>query len=1508
MRTSTCRALTVLMLFAAVLCGCATTGTQSPATDKSAAQETAKEAAEESTEDAEEPEQTQQRSSTSMTRAGNYRNEWATKTGSAKVKDDEGEQADATLQVVRTPAPKTSRYTLMVYMIGSNLESGLGAASEDIGEMLASGVDFGKTNVVVYTGGSRRWNSDIPADHNNVLDLSLGEGERIVAQTAGSANMGDAATLTSFLDFCSEHYPADHMALVFWDHGGGPLWGFGVDEVNGGDGLLLSELREAMEASPFGNKDSAGDGDASVSHKLDWVGFDACLMGSLESAALWSNYASMMVASEEVEPGDGWNWSYLQALNQTTDAKDVTKAILDGYDAHYKEIANTYSNPDVTLAAYDLSQVDAVVDALDGLAGVLNADVEKGSYGAVNRARHDTKAFGLSAVSSRAAAYDLVDLVDLAQNLEKTHGKEAKALARATQKLVVSNVGNVSAAHGVSLYFPGENRELFETYDEMGRASSQEERTVDEGGGSRGLDMLSDTYDEFVDKYTGEWLESTKVDWKLAEPQQGEDGPTLKLTDEQVDSFVSASYTLMRESEPGRYFVITSDVEVPLSDDGAVAVPKDPLVICSKTDLHRAVPGWFTQVEHSENSSTYVNHYLFLSPAGALRDFDVTTDPRVNVTVQVDEKTNDVSIQSVAADDGAVNMGGRSTVDVTKYSTLWQMHYGGGGLHVLYDTNDNPMPWEEWNDTGGFMYNGMPVEDGFGFVAMPASQVIESYAVQIVITDVNGNRHATSPISLRTDGAVASEGETVKKRTELGAIKYTVFDDHAELTQYEGDDWTVEIPAEIEGVPVTAIGEGAFSGARYLDELEIPEGIEDIGANAFKGSGLYTVTLPSTLKHVAPAAFFNMEQLTAFSLRGKNGVVSVIDGVLFSADGKTLITYPQAKGTSYVVPQGTEVIGYGSFAQSGIKQVTFPEGLKTIDRAAFYDCPSLTSMDLPQSLEGIGTLAFGLGYSSEMADIASVHLGPNVSYVGDRVFDGLNLQAIEVDPANTYYQSKGGCLLNAAGDAILEAPAGMGNIVEVPEGVVSLGTYTFYNYANETEFILPASLASCEEQSLPYSLEQNEDGSYTNVHTCVIHAPEGSYAERFAADRNITYDNITDRSKLVYNTHEAMQGDYVLGFRVYGDHAVLVSIVDSLGGGSSQHDLVIPAEVAGKPVTEISPPEYISFDDITGLPNSVVELTLPHTLKTVSGSGLKNLKGLKRLQFEGECPDLQVVDNVLFSADGRTLYAYPASREGASYEVPDGVKTIAPYAFHELQELKEVTLPKSVQIIGESAFKNCVLLTTVHFDSGLLSIGESAFQSCNKLVLSEPLPKGIRTIERDAFWGIKSYEGLELPKNVEEIGYSAFSAAYESENQGTLLPVAQDVIKIGKRLHTLENSVFDGLDITSFDVAKGNKSFKAEGPFLLTADGRSVVAYANGYKGKAKIPKSVRELNLEVFKYAYGLSELEIPPTVTYLTGTMSQNYSDPQQTANPDLVVRVQKGSTAERYAYEEGFAWVAE
>jgi len=249
--------------------------------------------------------------SASYERAGTYRS--MSEGRAVDVSEEE-----ATLVPVGDPQAATTRYTLMVYMIGSNLESMNAAATDDLEEMVSSGIDFAQVNVVVCAGGARRWNSDLPNDRNSVIDLSLPVGERIVAQSASKASMGAPETLASFLDFCAKHYPADHMALVFWDHGGGPLWGYGLDETSDGDGLTLAELHDAMSASAFSKEEGL---------PLDWVGFDACLMGSMENAALWSKYTGWLVASEEVEPGDGWNYGFLSRLSSETDPRSISQPL-----------------------------------------------------------------------------------------------------------------------------------------------------------------------------------------------------------------------------------------------------------------------------------------------------------------------------------------------------------------------------------------------------------------------------------------------------------------------------------------------------------------------------------------------------------------------------------------------------------------------------------------------------------------------------------------------------------------------------------------------------------------------------------------------------------------------------------------------------------------------------------------------------------------------------------------------------------------------------------------------------------------------------------------------------------------------------------------------------------------------------------------------------------------------------------------------------------------------------
>ena len=286
-------------------------------------------------------------------------------------KDRTVSSADAELHEIAAPVPKPKRSTLMIYMIGSNLESRNAAASADLREMVESGVDLTQTNVIVYAGGSNRWNSKVPTGCNNVLDLSLPEGDWVVAQTNSNVSMGASQTLAAFINYCTTHYPAEHNAIVFWDHGNGPLWGYGNDELHDGDGLILSEMRDAMEETDFAT---------SKPGKLDWVGFDACLMGSIENASLWKDYTNNLVVSEETEPGDGWNYAFLNALNNAEDPAQICSAIVASYEDHYKRTSSAFSNPEVTLAYYDLAKLDSVVEAFNSLLESLRDMLAEGGY------------------------------------------------------------------------------------------------------------------------------------------------------------------------------------------------------------------------------------------------------------------------------------------------------------------------------------------------------------------------------------------------------------------------------------------------------------------------------------------------------------------------------------------------------------------------------------------------------------------------------------------------------------------------------------------------------------------------------------------------------------------------------------------------------------------------------------------------------------------------------------------------------------------------------------------------------------------------------------------------------------------------------------------------------------------------------------------------------------------------------------------------------------------------
>lgn len=240
------------------------------------------------------------------------------------------------------------------YLCGSDLESGGGFASGDLEELMEVSLPD-NVKVVIETGGASEWQNDIVDASKLQRYVYDSEGLTLVDEQ-DSANMGDADTLADFLEFSSTNYPADRTAVVFWNHGGGSVTGASFDECYDYDSLTLDEMKQAFSSVFIESKDAP---------PVELVGFDTCLMATVDVAATFSGLASYLVASEELEPANGWYYSqWLAELSENPgmDGAELGEVICDAYYAGCKEV-DTEDN--ATLSVVDLGQIDSLIEAYD---------------------------------------------------------------------------------------------------------------------------------------------------------------------------------------------------------------------------------------------------------------------------------------------------------------------------------------------------------------------------------------------------------------------------------------------------------------------------------------------------------------------------------------------------------------------------------------------------------------------------------------------------------------------------------------------------------------------------------------------------------------------------------------------------------------------------------------------------------------------------------------------------------------------------------------------------------------------------------------------------------------------------------------------------------------------------------------------------------------------------------------------------------------------------------------
>ena len=613
--------------------------------------------------------------------------------------------------------------TLLVYMVGSDLEAKGGAGTNDMQEMLDSQVDLSSNNVLLYAGGTKKWHNDFLADQTGHAILQLTSGGFQTVTSRDEVSMGEAETLSYFLNYAYENYPADNFALILWDHGNGPLIGYGKDMLHEDDSLTLLEMRTALENSPFSGE-----------NKLAWVGFDACLMSSVELACIWQDHAEYLIASQEIEPSFGWNYSFLQQLSKKDTealATDITNNYMDSCLAYYER--RNYGQRDTTLACMNLSRLAPLKTALETLFTKVTADVAA-DYSTLVSTRVNTRALGRATTGSE---YDLIDLADMARQLQGRYPDEAAAVVDAATELVVHNVTNAENCCGLSIYYPFYNKSYYEKAW---------------GDVYQNLNVLP-AYTSYLEAYAGRWLQNDllqSVASSIRPQAVSSNEYKLTLTDEQAANFADASYYVLYRRGHQLYTPLFSSSNVK-KQGNELLTTFDGNVIYAKNSLGQC---WIPVMEEHDTVGNHTRYSTYVNLVGGSVS---TNDHRVaghRFHITVNNTTNEVNTSALVPYDTNVSSaalaGGKlEDTDLSQWDQFYFLH--DGHYYLRRDENGVIMSLSQWKESGWQTANAAEVGEGIEFYMAPVAY--GEYYVLFEIEDVQGNRYCSEllPIQSGTD-------------------------------------------------------------------------------------------------------------------------------------------------------------------------------------------------------------------------------------------------------------------------------------------------------------------------------------------------------------------------------------------------------------------------------------------------------------------------------------------------------------------------------------------------------------------------------------------------------------------------------------------------------------------------------------------------------------------------------------------------------------------------------------
>ncbi len=488
--------------------------------------------------------------------------------------------------------------TIMVYFIGSDLETDGGFATDDIYEMLEA--DIGdNVNLILMTGGANYWHHyDISSDTCQYLQVKDGQ-LFALNDDLGLLDMASPSTLSNFINDTAAAFPADRYSLILWDHGGGTFSGFGYDENYPDSTLTLASLSQAFSQSNV---------------KFDIVGFDACLMGTAETALMLEPYADYLLASQELEPGIGWHYTdWLTTLSNSPSIPtvDLSAKIIDDFVLACED---DMFFPNATLSLIELRQMPYTYEVMTDFFANASIEIQNNRYLDLSQARSDAKSFG-------EGDYEQIDIIDYIDRAEIEGGQEVVDAVKSAVKYYNSSY-DVYDASGMAMYFPYDYPSYYSDVQEILHYVGIEDEYTEffdlfvsamyggqtEWSRSSGNTLEHDyTSEEWFDPETAlsyeEEYDSSLLE-ELIIDEKG-DGYVLSLTDEQWEEIAKIELQVLVDDGEG-YIDLGSDNVYEFDDDGDLLVEFDYTWVSIDGNT---VP-YYVEVEDYESDNWYTYGYV----------------------------------------------------------------------------------------------------------------------------------------------------------------------------------------------------------------------------------------------------------------------------------------------------------------------------------------------------------------------------------------------------------------------------------------------------------------------------------------------------------------------------------------------------------------------------------------------------------------------------------------------------------------------------------------------------------------------------------------------------------------------------------------------------------------------------------------------------------------------------------------------------------------------------------